>query len=94
MKYIFILLVKFYRKVLSRLKPAPSCKYYPTCSAYAVSALEKHGALKGLILIIWRILRCNPWSLGGIDHVPDKFFLYTLKSRLKRESMDDNVNKG
>jgi putative membrane protein insertion efficiency factor len=84
MKYILILIVKFYRKFISPLKP-PCCKYYPTCSAYAVEALKRHGAVKGIILAGWRLLRCNPWSLGGIDYVPDEFFLYTLKSRKRRE---------
>ena len=86
MKYILLLLVKFYRKILSPLKGEPSCKYYPTCSTYALTAISKHGALKGSILSIWRIFRCNPWSLGGVDYVPDKFFLYTLKSRKKRDA--------
>lgn len=70
------------------MKP-PCCKYYPTCSTYALKALEKHGAVKGSILAIWRLMRCNPYSLGGVDHVPDKFFLYTLKSREKRRMKDE-----
>ena len=81
MKKILILLVKFYRKHISPKKGAPCCKYHPTCSAYALDALEKHGAFKGTILTVWRVLRCNPWSLGGIDYVPDKFSLYTLSKR-------------
>lgn len=80
MRYFFILLVKFYRKFISPLTP-PKCKYYPTCSAYAVEAFRKYGALRGLLLAGWRILRCNPWSLGGIDPVPDHF---TLKSAHRR----------
>lgn len=88
MKYIFLLIVKFYRKFISPLKP-PSCKYYPTCSTYALEAFRKHGAIKGIILSAWRLLRCNPWSLGGVDYVPDKFFLYTLKSRVIREAKHD-----
>jgi putative membrane protein insertion efficiency factor len=84
MRYILIFIVKIYKRFISPLKP-PCCKYYPTCSAYAVEALRKHGAVKGIILAAWRLLRCNPWSLGGIDYVPDKFFLYTLKSRQRRE---------
>lgn len=83
MKYIFILLVKFYKRFISPLFPA-SCKYYPSCSSYALKAFEKHGALKGLVLAVWRILRCNPWSLGGVDHVPDRFCIYTLKNRTDR----------
>ncbi len=89
MKYILSLLVKFYRKIISPLKP-PCCKYYPTCSTYALEALQKHGAAKGTVLAVWRILRCNPYSKGGVDKVPDKFFLYTLKSREKREERENN----
>ena len=70
MKKIFIGLIKFYRKYLSGLKTAPTCKYYPTCSQYAIEAIEKYGALKGGLLSIWRILRCNPFSKGGYDPVP------------------------
>lgn len=80
MKKILLLLVNLYRKKISPLKK-PCCKYYPTCSAYALDALEKHGALKGTALAVWRILRCNPWSLGGVDEVPDKFSFYTLSKR-------------
>lgn len=85
MKKILLLFVKFYRKFISPLKP-PCCKYYPTCSTYALTALEKHGALKGSVLAAWRLARCNPFSLGGVDHVPDEFFIYTLKSRKNREA--------
>ncbi len=72
MKRLFISLIKFYRKCISPLFP-PKCKYYPTCSKYALDAVEKFGAVRGMLLAIWRILRCNPWSMGGIDYVPDKF---------------------
>ena len=85
MKKILLLFVKFYRKFISPLKP-PCCKYYPTCSTYALTALEKHGAFKGTVLAMWRLARCNPFSLGGVEHVPDRFFLYTLKNREKKEA--------
>lgn len=49
---------------------APTCRYYPSCSAYGLEALRTHGAVRGLALTGWRILRCNPWSRGGVDHVP------------------------
>jgi len=91
-KKILELLVIFYRKFISPLKP-PCCKYYPTCSAYALEALKKHGAIKGTILAVWRVLRCNPWSMGGIDRVPDKFHLYTLKGEQKRNLNCTNVDK-
>lgn len=70
MKKIFIGLIKFYRKYLSGLKTAPTCKFYPTCSQYAIEAIEKHGVIKGGLLAVWRILRCNPFSKGGYDPVP------------------------
>ena len=70
MKKIFIGLIKFYRKYLSGLKTAPTCKYYPTCSQYAIEAIEKYGIIKGGLLAVWRILRCNPFSKGGYDPVP------------------------
>ena len=70
MKKVLIGLIKFYRKYLSGLKGAPSCKYIPTCSEYGIEAINKYGALKGGLLTIWRILRCNPFSKGGYDPVP------------------------
>ncbi|MDD7184181.1 MAG: membrane protein insertion efficiency factor YidD [Ruminococcus sp.] len=76
MKYICIALIKFYRRFISPVFP-PCCKYYPTCSQYALEAFKKFGFFRGFLLAFWRILRCNPWSLGGIDPVPEKF---TFKS--------------
>lgn len=70
MKKICIVLIKFYRKYLSPLKGRPCCRYYPTCSQYALEAYEKYGFLKGTLLTVWRILRCNPFSKGGYDPVP------------------------
>ena len=70
MKNIFIGLIKFYRKYISAVKTAPTCKFIPTCSEYGIEAIEKYGALKGGLLTIWRILRCNPFSKGGYDPVP------------------------
>lgn len=72
MKYIAVFFIKLYKTFISPLFP-PCCKYYPTCSAYAVKAFEKHGFFKGFILMVWRLLRCNPFSRGGVDHVPEKF---------------------
>ena len=70
MKNIFIGLIKFYRKHISGMKAHPTCKFIPTCSEYGIEALEKYGALKGGLLTVWRILRCNPFSKGGYDPVP------------------------
>ena len=50
----------------------PRCRYAPSCSAYALHAIRVHGPIKGLILGAWRLLRCNPWSHGGVDHVPER----------------------
>ena len=64
-----IALVSFYRKRISPLS-TPKCRYFPTCSAYALEALEKHGALKGGLLSLRRVLRCHPFRKGGYDPVP------------------------
>lgn len=71
MKRILIGSIRFYQKNISA-KTAPKCKYYPTCSNYAVEAIKTHGAFKGFFLSVWRILRCNPFSKGGYDPVPEK----------------------
>ncbi|MFZ8834481.1 MAG: membrane protein insertion efficiency factor YidD [Candidatus Caldipriscus sp.] len=65
-KNSLILVIQAYRKYISPLKP-PSCRYYPTCSEYAMISLQKYGLFKGTLKSIWRILRCNPFSKGGID---------------------------
>ena len=65
---IFVFLIKGYQKVLSPLFP-PSCRFYPTCSEYAIQAIEKYGIFKGGAKAVWRILRCNPFNKGGVDPV-------------------------
>ena len=72
MKYVCILLVRLYRKFLSPLKRNPTCRFTPTCSAYAIDAFTKRGFFVGLWLTVWRVLRCNPFSVGGYDPVPEK----------------------
>lgn len=67
---VLIGLVKFYRKFLSPLKRRGCCRYIPTCSQYALEALQKYGPIKGSFLAIKRILKCNPFSKGGYDPVP------------------------
>jgi putative membrane protein insertion efficiency factor len=64
-----VALLKLYRLVISPLYP-PCCRYYPTCSEYAVEAVEKYGALRGAWLAVKRILRCHPFHEGGYDPVP------------------------
>ena len=70
MKGIFLALIRFYRKYISPCKP-PCCRFVPTCSEYAYEAISKYGAIKGGVLALWRLLRCNPFNNGDIfDPVP------------------------
>ncbi len=68
MRKIFILAIKFYKKLISPILP-PSCRFYPTCSEYSIQALEKYGVIIGGAKSIWRILRCNPFNKGGYDPI-------------------------
>lgn len=63
--------IRLYRRAISPGLPA-RCKYEPSCSRYAVHAIERYGILRGLVLAAWRLLRCNPWSYGGHDPVEDQ----------------------
>jgi putative membrane protein insertion efficiency factor len=74
MKRVAMALIRFYRRYLSGLKPAPTCRFTPTCSAYALEAFEKRGFFAGLTLTLWRILRCSPFSPAGYDPVPKAGF--------------------
>jgi len=67
-------LVRLYQRFISPLKGTSSCRFRPTCSQYAIDALRKRSLPAALILIVWRILRCNPYGRGGYDPVPDKGF--------------------
>ncbi|MDR0965749.1 MAG: membrane protein insertion efficiency factor YidD [Myxococcales bacterium] len=69
MKRLILLAVKFYRLALSPLLP-PACRFHPSCSAYALQAIELHGALRGSWLTLRRLLRCHPLCRGGFDPVP------------------------
>ena len=71
MKHLMIWLIGLYRKIISPMKP-PCCRFTPSCSAYAIEAFQKRGFFIGLILTVWRILRCNPFSKGGYDPVPER----------------------
>jgi uncharacterized protein len=70
-RHVVALPVHAYRLLVSPLL-GPRCKYHPTCSRYALDALREYGVLRGLVLAGWRLLRCNPWSHGGVDHVHDQ----------------------
>lgn len=67
---ILIGAVRIYQNYFSPLKMGPTCRFEPTCSAYAVQALEEHGAIKGTILAAARLSKCGPWHPGGYDPVP------------------------
>lgn len=71
MNRVLIALIRVYQYTLSPML-GPRCKYYPSCSNYAIEALRTHGVLRGLALAAWRLLRCNPFSLGGLDPVPPR----------------------
>ncbi|MFD7652514.1 membrane protein insertion efficiency factor YidD [Actinosynnema sp. NPDC059797] len=68
---VLLLPVRFYRKIISPALP-PTCRFHPTCSAYAVEALTVHGALRGSWLTLRRLGRCGPWHPGGLDPVPPR----------------------
>ena len=71
MKHLLIALLRLYRLVISPLY-GDVCRYYPSCSQYAVVALERHGLLRGAWLAGRRLLRCHPWAAGGVDDVPGR----------------------
>jgi len=69
MRHAAVVMIRFYQKAISPWLP-PACRYYPTCSAYAIEAIERHGFLRGVLLAVKRILRCHPFHAGGYDPVP------------------------
>ena len=94
MKHVMIWLIRLYRKYISPIKP-PSCRFNPTCSAYAIEAFQKRGFFVGLILTTGRILRCNPFCKGGYDPVPEKGFRNpkNLKGPSETEAMSTTNEK-
>jgi putative membrane protein insertion efficiency factor len=71
LRRIAILPIRAYQLLLSPLL-GPRCRYYPSCSEYAAQAIQRYGILRGLVLAGWRLLRCNPWSRGGVDPVEEQ----------------------
>jgi putative membrane protein insertion efficiency factor len=69
-RWFAVLPIRAYQSI-SRFLPQ-RCRYYPSCSEYAAQAIARFGILRGLVLACWRLLRCNPWSAGGVDHVEDQ----------------------
>jgi putative membrane protein insertion efficiency factor len=76
--------IRFYQRWISP-GMAPRCRYYPTCSAYAAEAIRELGPIRGLILAAWRLLRCNPFSHGGIDEISDRRLFRRARTRSERE---------
>lgn len=70
LRRLVVLPIAAYRRWISPLKPAPSCRFHPTCSAYAHDAILSHGVLRGGWLAIRRVAKCHPWHPGGLDPVP------------------------
>jgi putative membrane protein insertion efficiency factor len=71
LRWVFVLPIRAYQRLISPFL-GQHCKYYPSCSEYAVQAVQRFGILRGLVLAGWRLLRCNPWSDGGYDPVEEQ----------------------
>jgi uncharacterized protein len=71
LRWVFVLPIRVYQRLISPML-GQHCKYYPSCSEYALQAVERFGILRGLVLAGWRLLRCNPWSSGGYDPVEEQ----------------------
>lgn len=69
-RWVLLALIRGYQMTLSRTLPPNTCRFYPSCSHYGYQAIYKHGAVKGTLMAIWRVLRCNPFNPGGYDPVP------------------------
>lgn len=85
-------LIWFYRYTFGAML-GPKCRYYPSCSQYGLDALKRHGAVKGVLLSGWRILRCNPYSLGGVDPVPERFQIHCCGRHWPRALHEEKQNE-
>jgi putative membrane protein insertion efficiency factor len=68
MRAVVVFPIRLYQLFVSPLLPVNTCKFHPSCSEYAVLAIRKHGVIRGVPLAAWRLLRCHPWSRGGVDY--------------------------
>jgi putative membrane protein insertion efficiency factor len=84
MRRIGIGLVYLWRWTFGLLVPRGVCRYHPTCSQYAIDAFREFGLVRGGVLAGWRLLRCNPWSHGGVDYARDQTLFPLLRSRKAR----------
>lgn len=82
MKYVLLFFVKIYRMTFSKWIPR-CCRFTPSCSQYAMTAIQRFGAVKGGYLTMRRLIRCNPFSEGGLDNVPDQFHFFQKKENKK-----------
>jgi putative membrane protein insertion efficiency factor len=80
LKLTLVAPIRLYQRVVSPALPK-RCKYYPTCSEYAAQAIRTYGIARGLVLAAWRLLRCNPWSHGGVDPVESQTLFRTRPAR-------------
>ena len=69
-RWVLLVLIRFYQMTIAQTLPANTCRFYPSCSHYGYQAIYIHGSIKGLLMAIWRVLRCNPFNSGGYDPVP------------------------
>jgi uncharacterized protein len=83
---LFIAPIRFYQKVLSPLKGAPSCRFEPSCSSYMLGAISVHGVFKGSAMGVWRILKCHPFHPGGYDPVPPRKRVDAMLDQLSDEA--------
>ena len=83
MKYIFIVILKGYKKYISP-HLGNNCRFSPTCSEYAMEAIETHGSIKGVVLTSWRLLRCNPFGKVGYDPPPEKGYWVNPDRKIRK----------
>ena len=86
MRYLGVALVFAWRWTFGLLTPAGSCKYHPSCSQYAIDAFRELGLVRGVALATFRLLRCNPWSHGGVDYVGDQTLFPLLRPSWRRKT--------